>query len=79
MMAKATAGKKDKKCGVVVCNEEHKSLHLLSNLGEARARLLKDPDNVGKNIFVCANHFARDCFNNLGQYCIIQEWPLTFF
>lgn len=67
-MAKATAGMKHKKCGVVGCAEQHKFLHLLPNLGEVRVRWLEIPNNVDKCIFVCTNNFVTDTFNNLAQY-----------
>ncbi|KAK2840100.1 hypothetical protein Q5P01_013840 [Channa striata] len=73
-MAKATGGKKHKRCYVVGCSEEHKSLHLPPMSNETRAKWLdfifdgQVPDNMVKYVFVCANHFASDCFSNLGQY-----------
>ncbi|KAF3694590.1 hypothetical protein EXN66_Car010266 [Channa argus] len=73
-MAKATGGKKHKRCYVVGCREEHKSLHLPPFSDGTRAKWLdfifdgKVPDSMVKYLFVCANHFASDCFSNLGQY-----------
>lgn len=64
--------------------EEDKPLNLLPNSGEARGQSLnficdgKVTNNVGKYFFMCANHFATDCFTNLDSK-MQQEWPLAFF
>ncbi|KAM7382656.1 hypothetical protein PAMP_002378 [Pampus punctatissimus] len=61
-------------CSVVGCTDQHKSLHQPPAAEDRRAEWIKFifngkvPDTVGKNLYVCANHFVPDCFTNLGQY-----------
>lgn len=70
---RAMASKSKKRCFVVGCGEPHKSVHLLPTDQRKSAWLNfifdgKIPPTLGKQITVCANHFAEDCFGNLGQY-----------
>ncbi|XP_061622218.1 uncharacterized protein LOC133474470 isoform X1 [Phyllopteryx taeniolatus] len=61
-------------CHVVGCLDRHTSLHRLPAREDIRAKWIhfiyngNIPASVSKNLVVCANHFASDCFSNLGQY-----------
>ncbi|XP_019722972.1 uncharacterized protein LOC109514372 isoform X2 [Hippocampus comes] len=61
-------------CHVVGCLDRHTSLHRLPAREDIRAKWIhfiyngNIPSSVSKNLVVCANHFASDCFSNLGQY-----------
>ena len=66
--------KRNEKCCVVGCLEQHKTLHRAPAAGDRRAAWIefmfegKVPATVSKKLFVCAYHFETDCFSNLGQY-----------
>lgn len=65
---------KQLRCAVVGCKKEHKSIHLLPTSEPLRTQWIrfifagKAPLNLPKFVYVCANHFAQDCFVNAGQY-----------
>lgn len=62
------------KCSVVGCIRQHNSLHRPPLSGPLRNEWLhfifdgNIPESVGKVLFVCANHFKKECFTNLRQY-----------
>ncbi len=61
-------------CWVVGCEEPHISLHRLPATEDQRAQWIhfifeeNVPTTIGKNLYVCANHFTSDCFSNFGQF-----------
>lgn len=65
---------KHAKCAVVDCKDQHKSLHQPPAAEDRRAEWFDFifngdvPAKVSKHLYVCANHFASDCFTNLGPY-----------
>ncbi|KAF4115525.1 hypothetical protein G5714_003014 [Onychostoma macrolepis] len=56
------------------CPIEHRSLHRLPSSEPLRTLWLKFifqgnvPENVGKFLYVCTNHFTPDCLTNQGQF-----------
>jgi len=60
------------RCSVVGCRNEQ-SVHLLPSSVPLKMQWISfifkgnAPENVGKYLYVCANHFTPDCFVNEGQ------------
>ncbi|XP_048053355.1 piggyBac transposable element-derived protein 4-like isoform X2 [Megalobrama amblycephala] len=69
-----SAPKRHYKCHVLGCNSEHKSLHRLPQSESQRTSWLNFifkgnvPKKIVKVLYVCANHFAPDCFANEGLF-----------
>lgn len=65
---------KKHKCSVVGCNNEHSSFHLLPTSEPLKTQWMdfiyegKAPLKIPKYVYVCANHFLTDCFENEGQF-----------
>ncbi|XP_068607218.1 uncharacterized protein [Brachionichthys hirsutus] len=63
-----------KRCSVVDCTDQSRSLFQLPASEDRRTEWIKfifggdAPAKKDKNILVCAKHFEQDCFYNHGQY-----------
>ncbi|XP_034564403.1 uncharacterized protein LOC117830406 isoform X1 [Notolabrus celidotus] len=61
-------------CSVVGCKNQHKCLYSVPAPEDQRKQWLlfifnnNVPSTVSAHLFVCANHFTSECFNNWGQY-----------
>ncbi|XP_074520137.1 uncharacterized protein LOC141785613 isoform X2 [Halichoeres trimaculatus] len=61
-------------CSVIDCKIQHKILYSVPapEIQRRQWQLFifnnNVPDTVSTHLFVCANHFTPDCFNNWGQY-----------
>lgn len=79
LLARAASGntkmsQRSRRCYVIGCRNEHKSIHLLPASVPLKKQWVNfifkgnAPKNIGKYVYVCANHFTSDCFVNEGQY-----------
>nr|XP_021331748.1 piggyBac transposable element-derived protein 4-like isoform X2 [Danio rerio] len=65
---------KEHPCAFFECKAQHKSLHRLPSNERLRRKWLsiifedKVPENLPKLLYVCANHFSADSFENAGQF-----------
>ncbi|XP_028292415.1 uncharacterized protein LOC114455398 isoform X1 [Gouania willdenowi] len=70
----AKAGHRHANCSVVGCSKQHKSLFLLPSVELLRTRWLEFiyngcvPKGIPKRLYVCAHHFTKECFENMGPY-----------
>ncbi|XP_051255127.1 uncharacterized protein LOC127362901 [Dicentrarchus labrax] len=60
-------------CSVLGCTTQHSTIHSLPASEDLLVQWIhfiydgNVPARVGKRLYVCANHFLTDCFQNLGQ------------
>ncbi|XP_028847432.1 transcription factor Sp3a isoform X2 [Denticeps clupeoides] len=61
-------------CSVLRCKDEHKCIFLVPSHKPLKNQWVdfifsgEAPTQLPKSLYVCARHFADDCFLNLGQY-----------